>query len=196
MKNEKKDLKYWLNEWESYVSAIIFCTITVLLITQVISRYVFNHSLTWLEELSTFLYLVMIYAAISAAVTHRKQVGIKALPDALPFKAKKVVLIFEDVVFIIFCIWIQKGLIALIKSVGMGTTALVKIPYWLCYSVVCFFLILTAIRNVQDIIKLAKEKPTELGKTAPTLDLEAYEREWAEKQAKKKEAEALKGEAK
>lgn len=180
MEKEKKDWKYWFNEWEAYLSAILFIVNTVLLTAQVISRFVFRHSITWLEELATFLYLIMVYAGISAAVTHRKQICIDALPSALPFKAKKVFLVIADVVFIIFNIWIQRGLWGIVGLIGKGGTSLLHIPYALCYGAVAVSLILTSIRCVQDILRLLKETESELGYKKPSLDLEACEREYQE----------------
>ncbi|MCR5373055.1 MAG: TRAP transporter small permease [Solobacterium sp.] len=180
MNPEKKDWKYWLNEWESYVSAILFIINTVLLITQVISRFVFKHSITWLEELATFLYLCMVYTAIAAAVTHRKQIGIDALPNAMPYRIRKVLLILADVIFIIFDLWIQRGLWGIVKLMGKGGTPLLGISYALCYAIVAVSLLLTAFRCVQDILRLMKENEQELGKKKPTLDLDAYEREYLE----------------
>ena len=178
MEKEKKDWKYWFNEWEAYLSAILFIINTILLIIQVISRFIFRHSITWLEELATFLYLVMTYAGISAAVTHRKQICIDAVPSARPFRAKKAFLVIADVVFIIFNIWIQRGLWGIVGLMGVGGTPLLHIPYALCYGAVAVSLILTSVRCVQDILRLLKETEPELGYKKPTLDLDACEREY------------------
>lgn len=180
MSEKKKTVKYWLTEWESYLSAGTFMLITILLTGQVISRYVFNHSITWLEELSTILFVVMIYTGIAAAVTHRKQICIDALPTAMPFKIKKFLLILSDVIFIVFCIWIQKGLLDIVKMLQGGSTPLLHIPYPLCYLIVSLGLLLTAVRCVQNIIRLYHEEESQLGYKKPTLDLEAYEREYLE----------------
>ncbi len=178
MPKEKKTFTYWLNEWESYLSAATFMVITVLLLGQVISRYIFNASITWLEELSTFLFLVMIYTGVAAAVTHRKQICIDALPMAMPFKVKKFLLILADVIFIVFCVWIQKGLFDIIRMMTGGATPLLHIPYALCYLVVSLGLILTGIRCVQDIVRLYREEEHQLGYKKPTIDLEACEAEY------------------
>lgn len=184
MNEKKKDWKYWLTEWESYVAAVIFIINTFLLFFQVITRYCFNYSITWLEELATFLYLIMVYSAVAAAVTHRKQMCIDALTESLPFKAKKALLIFADIVFIVFCIWIQKGLWDIIDLMGKGSTALLHIPYSLCYMSVSLFLLLTAVRCVQNILRLWKEEEKELGAKKPSIDLDACEREYLERRKK------------
>lgn len=184
---EKKDLKYWLNEWESYVSAFFFIINTVLLTFQVISRYIFHYSITWLEELATFFYLIMIYSAISAAVTHRKQICIDALPNAVPYKARKVLLILADVVFVIFCIWIQQGLFQILELVGKGGTALLHIPYKYCYLSISVCLLLTVVRLIQDIVKLLHENEQQLGQKKPSIDLDECEREYLEKKKMREE---------
>ena len=75
----------------------------------------------------------------------------------------------------------QKGLWDIVGLVGNGGTALVHIPYALCYMSVALFLLLTAIRCIQNIMRLWGEKENELGARKPNLDLDACEREYLER---------------
>lgn len=175
-KEEKKDLKYWLNEWESHFSAIIFILIGIMLTVQVVSRYVFNHAFTSFEELATCLFVAMTYSGISAAVTHRKHLTISALPDAVPFKVRKVLLILANVIFAVFCIWFCFPMIEYIKLIRGFKLPISRLPEELFYWPIPFFMALTVVRLVQDSIRLAKENEQTLGETVPPLDMNAYER--------------------
>ena len=174
--DKKKDWKYWLNEWESHLSALCFIVIGVMLTLQVISRYVFGHSFTKIEEIATQLYVLMTYTGVASAVTHRKHLTISALPDAMPFKVRKALLILADVVFIGFCVWIIPPFLKYIKALGSSKLPVSHIPEKYFYIIIPIFMALTVIRLIQDIIRLWKEGEKNLGETAPSLDLNAYER--------------------
>ncbi len=175
-KEEKKDLKYWLNEWESHFSAILFIVIGIMLTIQVVSRYVFNHSFTSFEEIATCLFVAMTYSGISAAVTHRKHLTISALPDAMPFSVRKVLLILANVIFGVFCIWLCFPMVEYIKLIKGFKLPVSRLPEELFYWPIPFFMILTVIRLVQDSLRLAKENEQTLGETVPPLDMNAYEK--------------------
>lgn len=170
------DWKYWLNEWESHLSAITFIIIGIMLTIQVVSRYVFHHSFTNFEEIATQLYVLMTYTGVASAVTNRKHLSISALPDALPFKARKVLLIVEDLIFAAFCLYVLPPFMKYIASIGNTVLPVSRIPEKYFYSIIPIFLVLTVIRIIQDIFRLAKEDQENLGQTTPTLDLNAYER--------------------
>lgn len=188
MKEKRKiNWVFLLNNFESYISMVVFIFMTVFLTVQVISRYCFGYSLAWAEELATILFVPMIYCSISAAVTHRKHITISAVQDALPFRARKVLLIISDLIFLIFCIYVQKPLMELIIDLGNSTSAILGISKRLCYICIPFLLILTSIRIIQDIIRLFRENEENLNKKAPTLDLDAFEREAIERAKRKAE---------
>jgi TRAP-type C4-dicarboxylate transport system permease small subunit len=135
MNDEKKSrIKFALNNFEAYVALVLFFINLVLLFVQVVSRYVFNYSITWCEELATILYVGMIYCAISASVTQRKHLKIEAIYDLVPFKAKKVLMVISNVIFFFFCIYIQAPLYDMVKTLGFAKTSLLHIPKSYVYA--------------------------------------------------------------
>lgn len=174
----KKKVLHVLNNFEAYIAALAFGVMMVLLTIQVISRYVFNKSITWTEELAMILYVLMIYCAISASVTKRKHLRIEIIYDLVPFKTRKVLMIVGDAVFLFFCVYIQWPLWNWVNTLGFGKTSLLRIPKTLVYGCIPVFLALTAIRIVQNIIRIAKEDEKTLGASAPAVDLDACEREY------------------
>lgn len=182
---EKKNNKllYILNELENDIGAVIMIVITILLTLQVISRYVFGKSFTWAEELSTIMFVWSIYLGIAASILKRKTIRIDAFVNLFPFKAKKVILIFEDLCTIVFCAVMVKPIIGVIQNLHKrsAVTALMRLPVWLTYIIIPICLVLTVIRLVQDIFKLAKEDEQTLGKGKATLDIAKYEKEWEQK---------------
>ena len=183
MKN--KGLLYWLNNFESYISCGCFLTITGLLTIQVVSRYIFGHAITWTEEISTILFVVMIYTAIAAAVTERKHIRIEALISAMPFKIRRIMLIVSNLIFIVFCIIFQPAMFKIIDELGSSVYPLSRVPKAPVYAIMPACLLLTAVRIIQDILRLLKENEDNLGNAEAAIDLDAMEREYLAKKALK-----------
>lgn len=188
----KDKLIYILNQFESYVSAAVFIFITVLLAAQVISRYCFNAAITWTEEVSTMLFVIMVYCGFAAAVTNRKHIRITFFTDMLPFKIRKVVMILSNLIFAAFCIYILPDFFTVINNLKDSTFPLTGFRKEYVYLFIPAAFILIAIRLVQECLRLAKEDEKDLGKSTPTIDLDAIERELEEERlrlSKEKEAE-------
>lgn len=181
-KKQKRDWKYWINEWESYVGTVLFVIVMVLLFTQVVTRYVLGLSFSWLEELATVLYVAMTYCAISAATTHRKHIVVDALVSVLPFKGKRVLMIISNLIFLVFCGWIvyvfATEIIPLLRG---SSTIMLRTPNEIVYGSIPVFFGLTAVRVVQDIYRLTKENEKTLGVSEPTIDVDALEREYKDR---------------
>ncbi len=190
MEKNTKSKEVWkliLNEGESYFGAVIFVFLTILLTLQVITRYVFNHSFTWAEELSILLYIPMVYACVAAAVYKRKMIKIDMVVAYLPFKAKKVSLIAANVLYMVFCGIIFYGYLGLIRDLGNAVTTVMRFPLKYIYWTIPLLHILIFIRLIQDTVRLWKEEEHNLGKgSKPMVDLDKCEQEYLEKKAQEK----------
>lgn len=175
MKNKK--MLTFLNNFEVYLGTVIFIAMTVLLMMQVISRYLFQFSFAWTEEICNILFIWMVYLGVSGAVLERKQIKIDAFIEALPFKWKKIMLIIGNIVTIVFCIWIIFPTMTLINNMaGSGaTTMMLRISKPLTYAIIPLSMILVSIRYVQESFRLAKEDEEKLGYSKPTLDMSGPE---------------------
>lgn len=186
MKNESLAKKL-LNHFEVYAGAGIFIIMTILLFVQVVTRYCFGHAVTWAEEVATILFVWMVYLGVAAAVLSRKHLKIDAFVEMLPFKAKKTLLIISNVIFLAFSLYIIFPMMSLVNNYAAKSAAspILKIPKALSYVVMPLCFLLTAIRLVQEIIRLSKEKEKELGVSKPIIDIAALEKE-AEEIARQK----------
>lgn len=147
-----------LNEFEVYIGAVIFISMMLLLTIQVISRKVFDHSLVWTEELATIMFIWLAYLGTSGAVLKGKHLRIDLLLNMLHGTAKKILLIFTNVVTAFFCCYISIPLIQLVGRyhTSGSTTVLLGFPKYLAYAMVPFCLLLTTVQLVQDTVRLAK----------------------------------------
>lgn len=182
----KKNIDYFLNEWESYLAAVIFICMTIFLFLQAFSRYVFKYSITWTEELTLLVYVPMVYLCIAAAVYNRKHIRIDAILSIVPFKIKKIMLILSNLTYLIFCFILVCFFGPIIKGVGSSVSPILRIPQAPFYISIPVLHILIAIRLIQDTIRLWYEKEEDLGASTPIVDLNACEREYQNSLTKKK----------
>ena len=171
--------KKFLNEFEIYVGAVLFVIMTILLFIQVITRYFFGQAVTWAEELSTILFVWMIYLGVAAAVLRRKHLKIDAFVETLPFKGKRVLMIISNIIFLVFSIYIIIPMMNVVNNYAAkhAVSSILKIPKDISYIVMPMAFGLTAIRLVQEIIRLSREKEEELGVSKPTINIDELEAE-------------------
>lgn len=74
-----------------YLSMLCAATMAVLVIAQVILRYVFNDPLTWSEEVARIVFIYLSFIGIGAAYGRRRHMFIDALVILLPAKVKRTV---------------------------------------------------------------------------------------------------------
>jgi TRAP-type C4-dicarboxylate transport system permease small subunit len=74
-----------------YLSMAIIIIMALLVIAQVVLRYVFNDPLTWSEELARFCFIYLAFVGIGAAYGRRRHMFVDALIIELPPRLKRIV---------------------------------------------------------------------------------------------------------
>lgn len=168
----KKKILYILNEFENYVGAALLLVMLILLTLQVVTRYLFKFAFTWAEELSTILFVWLVYLGCSAAVLKGQHLRIDLLLNAFKGKAKKAVLILTDLITMAFCAVVIPSMLNVIGNLSArgSTTMLLKIPQDAVYTIIPFALVMTIIRFVQEIIIIIKTPDhEEIGITSKSI---------------------------
>jgi TRAP-type C4-dicarboxylate transport system permease small subunit len=74
-----------------YLSMACVTVMAILVIAQVVLRYVFNDPLTWSEEMARIVFIYLAFVGIGAAYGRRRHMSIDALIILLPARIKKAV---------------------------------------------------------------------------------------------------------
>jgi TRAP-type C4-dicarboxylate transport system permease small subunit len=74
-----------------YLSMACIAVMAILVIAQVVLRYVFNDPLTWSEEMARIVFIYLSFLGIGAAYGRRRHMSIDALVILLPARMKKAV---------------------------------------------------------------------------------------------------------
>jgi TRAP-type C4-dicarboxylate transport system permease small subunit len=122
----------------SWTLAILLATMTIDVIWGVFSRYIIGYQSSWTDELAR--YLMIWVGILGAAYASGKDlhIAIDLLPHYLNNKNKKRLDIFVTSVIVLFVIggYIIGGLHYVYISFVLGqTSAALKLPMWIVYSV-------------------------------------------------------------
>lgn len=144
---------------EKYLLVVLLSSTVILIAFQVFMRYVMENSLSWTEELARFLFIWMVYIGISYGVKERRHIRVDAALHLLSKKGQKLIRIFADVLFMVFCILIIKqGILVAMGLYNFGQTSpALSIPMAYVYLASPMGLSLTVIRLLQNIIAMAGE---------------------------------------
>lgn len=83
MAKGKKDAIEWLSSIGTYIGAFALAAMTTLLTVEVIMRYVFNSSTLISDEMSGYLFVAMLYMAMSDTLVSDKHIKINVVIERL-----------------------------------------------------------------------------------------------------------------
>jgi C4-dicarboxylate transporter DctQ subunit len=145
---------YKITEW---IGITLLSLIFIILILQVICRYVVGSSLPWPEEASIFLFIWVCLIGANLGLKNREHLGLIMFVNLLPTAIKNWVTFITDCLIGFFAgyLFIYGWKIALLVGGGQRTSIL-NIPYtytYLSITVGGFLLIIQALFLINDDIK-------------------------------------------
>ena len=129
-------------------------------IANVISRFVFNHSIIFAEELNSIFILLVTFAGIGYAARHGRHIRMSAISDALPKPARKVLMIAVTAItaaLLLILAWYAVQYIISLHAKGRVYPAL-GIPVYISYLWVPIGLGVTGIQYALTFIRNLQEK--------------------------------------
>lgn len=147
----------WLEEVIMAIGVILMAVNTI---ANVVSRFVFNHSLVFAEELNSIFILLVTFAGIGYAARHGRHIRMSAIYDAMPQPVRKVLMIIITAVtaaFMLGLAWYSVEYIINLYSKGRIYPAL-GIPIWISYVWVPVGFFVTGIQYALTTVKNLQEK--------------------------------------
>ena len=137
-------------------------------LAQVLGRYVFHSSITWSEELSTYMYVWIIFLALYAACRERNELGIEVLRLKDP-KGRRTVLMVRELLGLAACAAFLYGSVLMIRNslaFPQKTPSLKIITAYLYFCMPLSFTLLVwmkAVHIIHDIRFLSGRETDEAG---------------------------------
>lgn len=140
---------------EEIIMAVGVLLMAVNTIANVISRFVFNHSLIFAEELNSIFILLVTFAGIGYAARHGRHIRMSAIYDALPLRMRKklmIVIAGVTAAMMLFLSWFAVVYIVDLYSKGRIYPAL-GIPIYASYLWVPVGFLVTGIQYALTMVK-------------------------------------------
>ncbi|PLX33717.1 MAG: C4-dicarboxylate ABC transporter permease [Hyphomicrobiales bacterium] len=149
-----------ISKMEELIMAVGVILMAVNTITNVISRFIFNHSIIFAEELNSIFILLVTFAGIGYAARHGRHIRMSAFYDALPDRLRKLMMIlitFVTALFMLALAYYSARYIMSIYSKGRIMPAL-GVPVFAVYLWVPVGFFVTGIQYALTAIKNLTEK--------------------------------------
>ena len=144
-------------EWiENSIAVVSMATVSLLVFGQVVSRYGFNYTPVWSEELARFLVVWSIFIGVAIGVRNNQHIGVDALLRFLPHKlllASEVLLNLIGVVVISILVYTSIDFIKATIEYGQLSPAM-RIPMYIPYIAMPVGLSLSIVHFIHNIVKL------------------------------------------
>ncbi len=150
-----------LEKIEKVVSCICVSAMAILVFANVIARYVFNHSLAFSDEMSTYLFVLMSFMGTAIAARRKAHLGLSIVTDRVSPRARRLILTVMYVISALFCLLvIIFGVQMVISQYQLGQeTASMQWPEWIYGSFVPIGAAFSMIAFLDVAVKTAKEQP-------------------------------------
>lgn len=157
---------------EKYITAIALMAFTVIIFCNVVGRYVFLNSITWAEELSRYLNILLVFVALSAGIKTDAHIGVDVVETLLvPKRFHKWMDIVRFTITLVFCGITAKLGYDLALAVGKlkQTSPAMQLPMILPYMALPLGLAMASVRSLMRIIKLLIDPPEQTDNTEEVL---------------------------
>lgn len=156
----KKRIIFIGRNFEEISLTILMIITLVVVLYQVLLRYIFNDSLSWADEFARYALIWMAWIGVSLTVKKREHLRIDLIHSFLSKKRQRML----EIVVIVICLiipilFIFKGmsLVNLIYSTNQIAQTM-PINMWIIYLIIPFSGMLISIRLLQYLIIIWKEK--------------------------------------
>ncbi len=138
------------------IGTVFFSTLIVIVFSQVVTRYFFGHTMAWVDELSRFLFVWMMFMGISLGIYKRKHIGIEFFMNLLPDdKRKKLDIGNELITIIFFAVVFWYGTNLTLRSTEM-VSPVIGINMGLIYSIIPITSLLNIFYSILPILTANK----------------------------------------
>ena len=156
-----KTLRKWINKVVEAFSVVIVAVMVLLVLWQVVARYLLNNPSTFTEALTRYLFVWLVLVSATYAFGSRDHMCISVLNARLKGRAKTAVNIAIEVLTILFAARVMifgGSVITRMQMVSMDSS--LHIPMGLVYSIIPICGVLTVfycLCNIADELNRAKE---------------------------------------
>jgi|TARA_B110000503_G_scaffold141257_1_gene234208 C4-dicarboxylate transporter DctQ subunit len=162
---------------EEFIMAIGVILMAVNTIINVISRFIFNHSIIFAEELNSTFILLVTFAGIGYAARHGRHIRMSAVYDHLPDKTRKIlmtIIVAVTAFFMFFLAYYAVQYLYHVYSKGRIMPAL-GVPVYIIYLWVPVGFFITGVQYALTTVKNIQRKEIYLSTTLTEREVQEVE---------------------
>lgn len=150
-----------LERIEKFVACVCVSIMAVLVFANVIARYIFNHSLAFSDEMSTYLFVLMSFMGTAIAARRKAHLGLSIVTDRVSPSARKTIGVIMYLIAALFCLLIVIfGVQMVLSQYRLGQeTAAMQWPEWIYGSFVPIGAAFSMIAFLETAVEMVREKP-------------------------------------
>lgn len=144
---------------EEFIMAVGIILMAVNTIVNVISRFIFDHSIIFSEELNSTFILLVTFAGIGYAARHGRHIRMSAIYDQLPVAVRKklmTIIVTVTALFMLFLAYFSVVYVFNVYSKGRVMPAL-GVPVYIIYLWVPIGLFITGVQYALTAVKNLRE---------------------------------------
>lgn len=155
-----------INQLINIITVICILLMSIFVFANVVSRYVFNYSIAWSEEMSRFLFVWMVFLGTILVTKEKSLLDVDIFVNKLSRKTRKIVDLISNIIILLILVIVLVGswklTVVNLHSYAPGT----GIPYAFLYGIgiiLSIGMIIIIIVNVYQIIikKKIESLPTD-----------------------------------
>ena len=135
--------------FEGWIALGIFWLLALTVFYQFITRYVFNDSASWTEEIARYLLICMVFVGISAAVRTSRHIHVDFLYRLIPRQAGRILATLVDVVKTVFFAFATVLTWQMMEKMVNYKMTIIDLPMNLVYGVCMFGFACATLRSIQ-----------------------------------------------
>lgn len=145
---------------EETILLILLALMTCIMGIQIVSRYVFQNSLTWSEELVRYMFVWSAFLGIPFCIKHGLSIKVDQFRNLFPIPLQKALMYIDKIIiFVLFLVmFIYSCLVVKASYLSGQTSPAMQIPMWIVQLSVCVSSLLSMIRSIQNFANLIRGK--------------------------------------
>lgn len=145
---------------EEAILIILLVIMTCIMGVQIVSRYVFQNSLTWSEELVRYIFVWSAFLGVPFCIKHGLSIKVDQFRNLFPIPIQKALLYIDKIIiFALFLVmFIYSCMVVRASYLSGQTSPAMQIPMWVVQISVTVSSLLSMIRSIQNLLNLVRGK--------------------------------------
>ena len=145
---------------EETILLILLVLMTCIMGVQIVSRYVFQNSLTWSEELVRYMFVWSAFLGIPFCIKHGLSIKVDQFRNLFPIPLQKVLMYIDKIIIFLLFLVLFIYSFTVIKATYLSgqTSPAMQLPMWTVQISVTVSSLLSMIRSIQNLSHLVRGK--------------------------------------